>query len=454
MRITANSLKIIANDLDSKLVRNHMSNITIINSHDLFVTFSMFRKEKLLISLNPQNPFVSLAVIDNPTGTKVGNFSDVLRKEVKEGSISKISTLNDDRVLIIDYLFTNDYFEREEKKLVIELIPHRPNLLILNNENTIIYAYHQSDLSSPRPILKGLKYPELVNNNSLVKDEGFSLEKMREFATKYYSEAKRKRLEEQYKPVIQHIKSRIKTLKHKIEVLNKEIEAATENLSTQDIGQMILTYAQDEQELKQYIQENSIAYDFSLTPGLNASKYFAKYKKAKRTLEVDKIEIVKTNDEIDYLETCLAQTKFMEEDDIIELGALLFPNKFKIGSKKNIKSAPGVLTVNGNKILFGKNSKQNDTLTFKMANKNDQFFHIKDNHGSHVIIQNEKPDNDTILTACEVALLLSGKECGDVQNTLVKNVKKGSHPGQALLSSYQTYTIKQIRQKTKDLLGL
>ena len=49
-------------------------------------------------------------------------------------------------------------------------------------------------------------------------------------------------------------------------------------------------------------------------------------------------------------------------------------------------------------------------------------------------------------------LLLSNKNVGDVQVTLVKNIKKGSQLGEALLSSYETYTINNIREQTKLLL--
>lgn len=451
LKITSTDLQVIVDDISQKIVHNHMSNITIINSFDLFVTFSNYRKEKLLISLNPHHPFVALVNIKNPCPTKVGVLSDLLRKEVKDGYILKVESLNNDRIVCIHYVYTNDYFDKEERKLVLELIPLRPNLLILDKDNKIIYAKHSSDISSIRPVNKGLIY-RLPDNSGTISDHNFSFEAFNKAAEDYYLEAKHKRLEEQFKPVLQHIKSRIKTLKQKIKVLNQEIEEAQSNFKYQDIGSMILTYAYDKEELRQYIIKNNIYYDNTLTPGVNAEKYFHKYKKAKRTIEMDKVELNKTADEIDYLETCLAQSKYMNEDEIIELANILFPNKFKINPKQKLESRPGEVIVNGFKISFGKNAKQNDFLTFKKANRDDLFLHIKDFHGSHVIISGDNPNNETILTGCEIALLLSGKECGDVQSTKVKNVKKGSFVGQAILTSHQTYTINNIRQKTKDLL--
>lgn len=450
-KFNANDLKVISNDCQNKVISNHMSNVTIINSFDIFITFSMYRKEKLLISLNPQNPFISLAEIDNPCSTKMGNLNDVLRKELRNGYVLKCETLNNDRIFCLTFGFINDYYDKVERKLIVELIPHRPNLLLVDANNKILFVNHPVDLSNERPLLKGLDYKVPQNENILIETE-FDLDAFKKWASDYYFDAKRKRLEEQFKPVLQHIKSRIKTLKQKIKVLEKEIENAKEHYSYQDIGNMILTYAYDEEALKAYVKENDVDYDFSQTAGVNANKYFSKFKKAKRTVEIDEKELVKTNEEIEYLETCLAQSKYMTEEDIIELAEMLFPKKFHSSSKKKIESKPGEVIVNDTKIMFGKNAKQNDQLTFKKANKEHWFFHIKDLHGSHVIVCSDKPDKEVILTACEIALLLSGKEVGDVQSTQVKKIKKGSSLGQALLTSYETYTINKIRKSTKDLL--
>ena len=453
LKITSKDLQIIVSDLKEKIKFNHISNVTIINSYDIFFSFSMYRKEKLFISLNPQHPFVCLVSIDNPCGTKIGMLNDYMRKEIKDGFLLDVETLNNDRIVKISYNRTNEYFDKEERSIIIELIPHRPNFIVTNEEDIILFATHQTDIANERPIIKGLKYVLPENSNAELVEEVFNLDEFKENAASYFVDAKRKRLQEQFKPVLTHIKSRIKTLKTKIKVLNKEIEEAKSHFVYQEIGTMLLTYAYDEDELNNYVKENNIDYDPSLNPGLNANKYFQKYKKAKRTVEMDEKELAKTSDEIAYYEDCLAQSKYMNEDDIQELAVLLFPNKFKLGSKKKIETKPGEVTVEGTKIFYGKNAKQNELLTFKKSNKSDLFLHIKDEHGSHVVIASSNPSNEVILTACEIALLLSGKEEGEIQATEIKNIKKGSFTGQAILTSYKSYIIKSVRSKTKKLLN-
>lgn len=451
LKISVVGLRQIVSDLSSKICFNHVANITVINSQDFFISFANYRKEKVLVSLNPQHPFVCLIKINDPCGTRVGQLSDTLRKEFKDGFVTSVELLNDDRVIVFNYHYTNDYYDREERQLILELIPHRPNLIIIRNEK-ILFASHYTDATNEHPIIKGFSYTPLVNNN-VINEEEFNLEDYKEKATDYYLVAKHRRLEEQFKPVLQHIKSRIKTLKQKIKVLNGEIEVATKNLINKEIGSTILAYSYDLEGLKQYLQENNLDYDFSQTTGINANKYFTKYKKAKRTIEMDEKELVKTEDEINNLENYLATSKYMNEEDIKELALLLFPNKFHLGPRQKVDAKYGEIAIDNYRILYGKNAKQNEFVTFKKANKKDLFFHIKDAHGSHVILQDDNPSNESKLMACEIALLLSGKEMGEVQCTEVKNIKKGSFIGQALFTSYETFVIRSIRRQTKKILA-
>lgn len=450
IKITSSDLKIIAEDLNEKLKYNYISNITMINSHDFLFSFSMYRKGKLLVSLNHQSPFVALVNDVVPTGTIVGNLNDTLRKLVRDGCIQNIYTINEDRILAITYSKVDELYEKKNRTLILELIPHRQNLIILQEDN-VLFASHYTTLDSDRPIIKGLKYFPL-ENKSFSSPSNIDLNSLSKQAEEYFLKSKQERNNEKYKSLITHIKSRIKSLRGKLLILDNAIKKAHEELSYQDIGNMILAYSYDKEELNNYIKDNNIEYDHSLTPGTNAEKYFKKYKKAKRTIEMDNIEIAKTKEEIANLELSLKQIPYLKEEDLIQLYMELFPKKYKPSNKKIAPSTYGVVNTKKGRICYGKNAKQNDELTFKKAKKSHYFFHIKDSHGSHVILENDNPDNDLILLASEIAILMSGQEDGEVQFTQIKNVKKGSFLGQALLTSYQSIIIKNVREETKKLL--
>lgn len=66
---------------------------------------------------------------------------------------------------------------------------------------------------------------------------------------------------------------------------------------------------------------------------------------------------------------------------------------------------PTELTIDGFTILVGKNNKQNDYLTCRIAKSSDLWFHTKDIHGSHVVLKLNKINLRLILLFINVQLL-------------------------------------------------
>lgn len=85
---------------------------------------------------------------------------------------------------------------------------------------------------------------------------------------------------------------------------------------------------------------------------------------------------------------------------------------------------------NGRIFLVGKEEKDNDELTFKIAMPHDIWIHAKDYHGSHVIMRmkkNEEPKREDILVGCALAIIYSKAKkgrSGEVWFTARKNVMK------------------------------
>ena len=121
---------------------------------------------------------------------------------------------------------------------------------------------------------------------------------------------------------------------------------------------------------------------------------------------------------------------------------------------KNLKNAakPYYILFNDTKIGFGKNSLQNDNLTFKYASKDDYFIHLKNMHSNHVIIFKNNLDDKTLEFALEFALFLSNKKDGEVILAKCKAIKKGKEPGLVLLSNYESYYIKEFHYDFNEYL--
>ncbi|MCF6237675.1 MAG: NFACT RNA binding domain-containing protein [Candidatus Marinimicrobia bacterium] len=103
---------------------------------------------------------------------------------------------------------------------------------------------------------------------------------------------------------------------------------------------------------------------------------------------------------------------------------------------------------NGYDILVGRGSSDNDVLTFKVAGKNDWWFHARQIRGSHVILRtgNQQPPQIDIQKAAEYAALNSkAKHSGIVvvQYCQRKHLSKpkGSAPGAVLVQHEKSITI-------------
>ena len=128
---------------------------------------------------------------------------------------------------------------------------------------------------------------------------------------------------------------------------------------------------------------------------------------------------------------------------------------------KQIKARPmRFTTTDGKTLLVGRNNMQNDHLTFKVASKEDLWFHVKGIPGSHVILvtEGEEPTDRDYTEAASIAAYYS-KATGDlvaVDYTRVKNIKKpqGSKPGFVTYkTNYTAYVKRMSGEELENYVG-
>ena len=184
----------------------------------------------------------------------------------------------------------------------------------------------------------------------------------------------------------------------------------------------------------------------------NANKYYAKYQKAKNARVHLEEQIALTKEEIHYFDTLITLMDNASYYDALEMKEEL-ENLGYLKKKKNKQvhrpkklHIETYLTKDNISIYVGKNNLQNDYLTFKMASKNDMWFHVKDMPGSHVVVHSEDLDEYTIRLASQMAAYFSkGKHSSSVpvNYTKIRTLKKpqGTKPGKVILSHYSTIYI-------------
>ena len=442
----------IKSDLENKILNNFITNVVVINSTDIVFSFS-FYKEKLLISLNHQNPFLGF-VKDITAHTVLGQYNDNLRHYLKGAYVVYVDVLNNDRILKFELHKSDDFYEKETYYLILELIPTISNLILLNEKKEIVFAKHYTDLTAARPIVRKLKYSPIVKSKELERGE-FDYAAYQKEVEQYVFDSLSQKQKEKALPLYNFFKQKIKSLNRKIKVLENEVEDAKKKMQYVEYGQTLLTIKDDKEELDSFINLIKDIYDAELSPEENATNLFNRYKKAKRTIENDLREIEIAKGEILEYQHYLDIFDYLNEDEIYSLTLKYLPKTPKDKRKVIVDaSEPYFIEVNHVKIGFGKNKEQNNNLTFKKSQKEYTFIHLADYSASHVVIFKENVDKELLLVGLEIALLLSGKQDGDLQVAKIKDIKKGHKLGEVILNSYQTYTLKEVRNSTKELLKL
>lgn len=451
-KLNLSGLDLIKDDLNSKVKNSFITNVTVINHNDILLTFSFYNKEKLLISLNHSSPFIGFVNKDYSPHTVLGTYNDNLRKYVKGAYIEEINLLNEDRVLCFKLYKSDEFYNKQTYYLVLEFIPTISNLLFLNDKQEIIFAKHYADLSASRPILKGLKYTSL-NKNKEFKKEDFDYQKYQKEVNDYIVTSDNQKKKEEVLPLYKFLKQKEKSIKKKIEVLQKEKNDAKTKLIYKNHAEFLLTYIDNKEELDSYIKTNIDCYDDSKSVNENANILFNKYKKNKRTIENLDREIALA--EQTYLEIChiLNTFDYLAEEEFISLMNKYLPNKNNKKQKVIIDaSKPYFIKYKDVKYGFGKNKDQNNNLTFKEANKSHTFIHLSDIHASHVVIFKDNPSKEELEFAGEIALILAGKEEGEIQYAKISDIKKGPEKGLVILNKYQTFILRKVNNETKVLL--
>ena len=281
--------------------------------------------------------------------------------------------------------------------------------------------------------------------------------------TYYKDKAERDRVKQQASELIRRVENELQKNRHKLKKQEKELLATDNAEEFRQKGELLTTFLhqvpndQDQVILDNYYtnQPITIALDKALTPNQNAQRYFKRYQKLKEAVKYLTDLIEETKATILYLEsveTVLNQAGLEEiaeiREELIQTGFIRRRQREKIQKRKKPKQ---YLASDGKTIIYvGRNNLQNEELTFKMARKEELWFHAKDIPGSHVVISGNLDPSDEVKTdAAELAAYFSQGRLSNLVQVDMIEVKKlnkptGGKPG------FVTYTGQKTLRVTPD----
>ncbi|WP_025785114.1 NFACT family protein [Sporosarcina sp. D27] len=287
----------------------------------------------------------------------------------------------------------------------------------------------------------------------------------------YFARAVRERVKAQAADLERWLDNEIAKLKLKVQKLEKERNDAGRLDTFQLYGELLTanSYAIEKGQ-KEAIVDNYYEQGTTVTIQLdprksvidNAQRYFSKYTKAKNALIQLASQLEKAHEDIEYFEMVKQQVMQASTDDIDEIRdelAELGLMKARKGKKKVKPKKPmpeSYESSDGVKISVGKNNRQNDWLTSKLAARNHIWLHTKDIPGSHVVIHDEDPSEKTIQEAATLASYFSkarGSASVPVDFTEVRHVKKpnGSKPGFVIYFEQKTIFVTPDEEVVRQL---
>ena len=281
--------------------------------------------------------------------------------------------------------------------------------------------------------------------------------------TYYKDKAERDRVKQQASELIRRVENELQKNRHKLKKQEKELLATDNAEEFRQKGELLTTFLhqvpndQDQVILDNYYtnQPITIALDKALTPNQNAQRYFKRYQKLKESVKYLTDLIEETKATILYLEsveTVLNQAGLEEiaeiREELIQTGFIRRRQREKIQKRKKPEQ---YLASDGKTIIYvGRNNLQNEELTFKMARKEELWFHAKDIPGSHVVISGNLDPSDEVKTdAAELAAYFSQGRLSNLVQVDMIEVKKlnkptGGKPG------FVTYTGQKTLRVTPD----
>lgn len=433
------------------------SNIILINSDGIIID-SLRHLNKLDNSLRDILPGYKYIEIENTKLDFQSSTFDSFYNTTKENNVSKISSA-------ISNCFTG--FSKSGVSYTLNSLNIKDDVNVAVSDYKKLYTYFSellkqsiADISCTEINLSNKKDFYITNASSKDILINFFIDDF------YFDKEVKEKFESSKSNTLRSLLEKIRKLSDKLKNIDSKLKECSKMETYKLYGELIISnlyripnYNQENITLENYYDNNSpisIPLDSTISPSANAKKFFKKYRKLQNTVSIVEKQKESIKLELDYLDSIVYEINNCTNLDELDAVIAEISEDYGISnakqddankkSKKTVANMPTEYKIDGYTILVGKNNKQNDNLTCKLAKKNDLWFHTKDIHGSHVVLRldkNKKATDSIIYKCATIAAYYSKAKLSQnvpVDYTFIKYVRKpnGAKPGMVIYTDNKT----------------
>ena len=431
---------------------------------------------RLLISLQPKFSRLHLRGRRVKARKSLPHFAAALRNHLRGAVVEAIEQVNGDRVVKFDLRAPDG----SPLVLVAELMGPASNLFVLDAAGKIALMYSDR-ASAGRAFVLGAAYsfPQAPSGPTAPLRAQFAdADDFSETAERFYDEAiAAEYLREARANLVNDLKARRKKLQRKLDRVREDLRNCSQHADLLRRAELLkanihaLKRGAAEATVIDYydpaMPEVNIPLDPKVPPKLTMERMFKQAAKRRAAVPIVQKRLESIERGLGEIEGALADLETVADAEAVagikaRVGGAR-PRKERARRKK-VDEPLGpreFVSAEGMQILVGRSSRDNDTLTMRIARGNDMWMHVQNRQGSHVVVRiprGKHPSLETLLDGANLAVYFSkvrGSSKVPVDYTLCKHTRKpkGAAAGYVTYSQNKTLFIDPDDVRLRRLLG-
>lgn len=474
MSVTSTDISRVIAELEEPLSGAFLNKIIRSGPEDwVFIFRAGGVKLPLLVSLSSANGRIHLINQTPEAEVERGHFTDMLKKHVLGARLASIAQIGGDRVVMMAFETAHGL-----RSVAAEIMGSRGNMYAMDEHGVVMAVAldRKSRVSTGQAYSPPIASPgrDFTSEKALRPPIGGDFPFNRELEKRFESTAKAERLAKFKADALAPLRAEMKKTVKRRRDLALEKESLLRHSDCKRLADILsanfalLKKGASSIKAPDVYSSDGASVEIALDPAKNPAENIQRYYKLHRKFEkgIPRIDAEITAMQIreGELTAKIAEIEKMKDvADAVKTASSPTHTKQRAVVKKKEKSEPKFarrfVSTDGIEIIVGRTDRENEEITFKLANGRDLWLHARDYPGSHVIARlpkNAEPSQTTLREAAMLAIhyskaAKSGK--GEVTYSRAKDVTKpkGAPPGKVYVRGAKAMQVKVEPEKIKEM---